>query len=251
MYEFTHGIDHVGKNGVAPILVVGKEVCEQDFIERDLSAIQGIFIRHRGLDKGVKWQDLNIEFLGERFPNLRYLYIEFGDLCDVSGLGSQPAVEYLTLICPKLRQRVDRPQFQNARHAEIQIPTQYLEHLVPLKVEKLELFRPKFAALDELPSRQHLADLRVVYARNLESLRGFENFSSMIRAVFDDCPNLIEIDHSLKDSPIREIWLMGVRKLINIDCLTEAKSLEKVRVIEASQELVVPEAIRSIFQDRA
>ncbi len=84
MYEFTHGIDHIGKDGIAPILKVGKGVCEQDFIERDLSAIQGIFIRHRGLDKGVKWQDLNIELLGKKFPNLRYLCIEFGDQCDVT-----------------------------------------------------------------------------------------------------------------------------------------------------------------------
>lgn len=97
MYEFTHGIDHIGQDGIAPVLMVGKAVCEQDFIERDLSDIQGLFIRHRGLDKGVTWQDLKIELLGKRFPNLRYLSIEFGDRCDVSGLGPQPALEILTL----------------------------------------------------------------------------------------------------------------------------------------------------------
>lgn len=251
MYEFTHGIDHIGKNGVAPILIVGKEVCEQDFIERDLSAIQGIFIRHRGLDKGVKWQDLNIELLGKRFPNLRYLYIEFGDLCDVSGLGSQPAVEDLTLICPKLKQRVDRPQFQNARQAEMQIPTQYLEHLVPLKIEKLKLFRPKFSTLGELPPRLLLAELRVVYARNLETLNGLENFPDLAYVNFFGCPNLVELGNVFGKSQIREIWLTGVRKLQSIEGLEKAKVLEKATVIEASKELVIPEAIRAFVKDRA
>jgi len=251
MYEFTHGIDHIGKDGIAPILKVGKGVCEQDFIERDLSAIQGISIRHRGLDKGVKWQDLNIELLGKKFPNLRYLCIEFGDQCDVSGLGAQPAVEDLTLICPKLKQRKDLPQFQNAQQAEIQIPTQYLANLVPQKVEKLELFRPKFLALDELPPRHQLAELRVVYARNLKTLRGLEKFPELVKAAFCDCPNLVEIGELFEKSLIREIWLSGVRKLQNIAGLTQAKELKKVRVIEASKELVVPDAIRSIFKDRA
>jgi hypothetical protein len=231
--------------------VIGKEVCEQDFIERDLSAIQGIFIRHRGLDMGVKWQDLNIELLGKKFPKLRYLHIEFGDQCDVSGLGVQPAVKDLTLLCPKLKQKKDFPQFQNAQQAEIQIPTKYLKSLVPLKVEKLELFRPKFVALDELPPRQQLAELRVVYARNLETLRGLEKFPELAKAAFCDCPNLVETGEVFEKSEIQDIWLSGVQKLRNIADLAKAKSLEKVRIIDPPKELVIPETIRDIFEDRA
>ena len=251
MYEFTHGIDHVGKNGFAPILVIGKEVCEQDFIERDLSGIQGVFIRHRGLDSGVKWQDLNIELLGVKFPRLRYLYIEFGDKCDVSGLGEQSFIEELTLICPKLKQKIDQPQFENARKAELQIPVQYLRNLVPLNIEELELFRPRFFVLEELPLRRLLVNLRVVYARNLENLKGIENFPALSRAVFADCPNLMEIGDYFQDSRIREIWLTGVGKLRNMDGLINAKLLEKAFVIEASKELVVPDQIRVLVRDRA
>ncbi len=251
MYEFSHGIDHVGKNGIAPILIIGKEVCEQDFIERDLADIQGVFIRQRGLDNGVKWQNLNIELLGIKFPRLRYLCIEFSDKCDVSGFGEQPFVEKLILICPKLNQKIDQPQFQNAKVAKLQIPTQYLSNLVPLNVRDLDLFRPKFYLLEELPPRQLLAKMKVTLARNLNCLKGIENFPSLTCAVFDDCPNLIEVGDHFQRSPICEIWLTGVRKLRSIDGLIKAKFLEKAFVIQAPKELAVPDEIRALVRDRA
>ena len=251
MYEFTHGIDHVGKNGFAPILVIGKKVCEQDFIERDLSGIQGVVIRHRGLDSGVKWQDLNIELLRIKFPRLRYLHIEFGDKCDVSEFGEQSFVEELTLICPKLKQKIDQPQFRSVKKAKLQIPTQYLNNLVSLNIQNLELLRPKFSFLDELPARQLLSKLKVAYGRNLQTLKGIEGFPNLIQAAFIDCPNLTEVGDFFQNSMVREIWLSGVRSLTNIDGLVCAQFLEKAFVIDADGNLVVPNAIRDIVRDRA
>lgn len=157
----------------------------------------------------------------------------------------------MTLICPKLKQSVDQPQFQNARRAEVQIPTQYLANLVPEHIESLELFRPKFSTLDALPPRLKLTKLRVTYARNLETLAGIKNFPALENAVFFDCPNLVNVAHEFDGSAIRGIWLSGVRKLQSIDGLAKAKLLEKATVIEASKELVVPGAIRGIVKDRA
>lgn len=251
MYEFTHGIDHVGKNGFAPILVIGKEICEQDFIERDLSDIQGIDIRQRGLDIGVRWQDLNIGLLGKKFPRLRYLHIEFGDQCDLSEFGNQPLIEDLTLICPKLKQKIDQLQFQNARKSKIQIPVQYFSNLISSNIEELELVRSKIFTLEELPQRRLLSKLRVVFARNLENLRGIENFPALIDSTFTDCPNLIEVGDNFQDSSIRQIWLAGVKKLRSIDGLVNARSLEKAFVIGSSKELIIPEAIRALVKDRA
>lgn len=250
MYEFTHGIDHIGNNGAAPILVIGKDVCEQDFIARDLSDIQGIYIRHRGLDSGVQWRDLNIELLGKKFPRLRYLYIEFGDSCDVSDFGDQPLVEHLTLICPKLKQKRDHPQFQNAQKIELQIPTVYFANLISKAVEDLTLVRPKISTLEELPPRQTLNELKVVLARNLESLKGIENFSSLTSAAFSDCPNLVEIGNQYGHSRIREMLLCGCKKLRSIDGLAQAQSLEKSVVIGTPKDLIIPAEILPIFKNR-
>lgn len=250
MYEFTHGIDHIGKDGFAPILVIGKNVCEQDFIARDLSEIQGIYISHRGLDSGVQWCDINIELLGEKFPHLRYLHIEFGNSCDISDFGDQPLVEHLTLICPKLKQKHDQPQFQNAQKIELQIPTQYFANLISKTVKDLTLFRPKIVTLKDLPPRQTLSKLKVALARSLESLQGIENFSNLTSATFSDCPNLVEIGDQYGQSRIQEMWLCGCKKLRSIDGLAQAPSLEKSVVIGAPEELIIPDGIIPIFKNR-
>lgn len=250
MYEFTHGIDHIGRNGFAPILVIGKNVCEQDFITRDLSDIQGIHISHRGLDDGVQWHDINVELLGKKFPQLRYLHIEFGSSCDVSDFGDQPLVEHLTLICPKLKQKHVRPQFQKAQIIELQIPTEYFADLISNRVEELTLYRPKISTLNELPPRQTLRKLKVVLARNLKNLQGIENLSNLASATFSDCPNLVEIGNQYEKSCIREMSLFGCKKLRSIEGLAQAQSLEKSVVIGGPKELVVPDEIIPIFKNR-
>jgi hypothetical protein len=248
MHDFLHGINHSGWNGIAPLLVVGCSIERDDFVVRDLSSIQGVVIRQRGLEKGLMWDDLGMELLASKLPNLQLVDIEYADKCDVSVFGQQPAVTHLNLNCPKLRQKSDCKQFINATHVELRIPDQYLDQLLSKNIENLLIGAPKFVSLKALEEHRFLKKLVIQYARNLKTLDGIENFPNLLEAVFTDCPNLLEVGNEFDKSNIQKILLSGVRRLVNIDGLSKAKYLVDAKVILASKELVIPSTIQSLLK---
>jgi hypothetical protein len=104
---------------------------------------------------------------------------------------------------------------------------------------------PKFESLKALDLRQNLKKLVVQYARNIKTLSGIENFPNLLEGYFTDCPNLLEVGDSFDNSCIQKILLSGVRRLISIEGLVNARFLAEAKVILASKNLVIPEAIRS------
>lgn len=243
MYEFLHGIDHCGVDGISPILVLGGAVKEEDFLARDLSEIQGVTICERGLARGVAWPDLCVNKIAEKLPRLRLVNVEFSGWCDIEDFGPQLRAERLRLICPKIRRKSDVRQFSSAVIADLLIPDKFLAELIPESVENLTLTRPKMVSLDLIGVRNNLAELRIQLARNIENLNGVENFPKLVDLFVTDAPNLVRIGENFSKSSVRHLLLAGVKRLVDIKGLIGAKRLSKVSIIYASKEIAIPDSI--------
>jgi hypothetical protein len=225
-YSFEHGVDHVGYDGVAPILYVGGPVLAQDFVERDLSRIRGVSISQRGLPKGIKWKDLNLGLLFEALPRIEYLRVFFEDTASLDVIGSQPALRQLVVDCPKARGTI-RGELPLLQTAELRWPDACTASMVAPGLENLSLVKPQCEDLSPLSHLSSLRDLGIFYARHFHSFQGLASLPELVHLQVRNCPNLVDLNSfTLQPGPRRLeidscVGLVDALAILNLTSLRE------------------------------
>ena len=244
MNGFEHGIDHVGHNGFAPLLVIGGAIRESDFHERDLEKIEGVVITDRGLLKNTTWSDLNLKLLGERLKTLKYLSVEFSGKVDLSEFGLQRNMLHVKLHCPKLA-NLSGKIFPELIEAELSVPDSALMSLSPLTIKKLSLIRPKLKDFVVLEDYKALKTLDVYYARNVLSLHGLLNLLELDWLGLHDCPSFISIGAKHAMPGPTELMLGGCGRFSDFSNLEYLSKLRKVSLFGKGPSVAIPEYFKN------
>jgi len=244
MEDFEHGIDHVGRRGVAPLLVIGGPIYQSNFEVRDLSLIQGVIVKERGLPKGLSWADLNLSILGERLKNLRHLVIEFSGKVNLEDFGLQANMAYIYLNCPKMIPP-SYPLFPALDEAEILVPDAALSNLLVPSVEILTLHRPHFKDLTLLSESRALRSLDIHFARNLTSLNGLSDSSSMEVLGLHHCPSLTRVGPQKRMPGPTELVVGGCKRLADLSGVELFSKLRKLSLLGSGPEVVISEALKA------
>jgi len=240
--NFEHGIDHVGRCAVAPLLVIGGPVTNSDFEIRDLSSIQGVVVSERGLPEAISWADLNVRLLGERLRNLRYLYVDFSGKVNLNDIGQQMNMTYIELDCPKMLP-LNQVLFPKLVETEVRVPDEALRTLLVPGIEKLTVIRPRFQDLSLFSKNRTLRSLDIHLARNLTSLAGLSDASSLEWLGLHDCPLF---DHTGLVNEIpgpTELMLAGCKRLGDLSGLELFSKLRKLSLLGAGPHVTIPDAL--------
>lgn len=239
--EFEYGIDHCG-HGIAPLLVIGGPVYASNFEVRDLSTVQGVVIKERGVPKGLSWSDLNLRILGDQLKNLRFLDIEFSGKVSLDDFGKQPNLTKLYLNCPKML-APSYPLFPALIDADILVPDAALRNLLVPSLEKLALERPHFRDLTILSENRALRSLNVSLARNLTSIDGLPDSLHMDTLVFSDCPQLTRVGPQKAMPGPTEMILGGCKRLDNLSGVELFSKLRKLSLVGHGPQVVISKAL--------
>lgn len=227
-YSFEHGIDHCGRSGTAPLLVIGGPVSEQDFVERDLSDIRGVIVNQSGQPKGTRWRDLNMRLLFERLSPIEYLNIEFDGPVDLGDVGVQPKLHRLYVRCPNAKVGIDHA-FPAVIEANVRWPVECTERMIGESVRDLEWIRPGISDFRQLAHLKGLEQLRVGLTPRLESLTGLMALTKLFRLSVFDCQQLVSIGI---DAPCRKPEFVSINGCRNLSDLTPVRYLQKLRHLE-------------------
>lgn len=243
-YGFEHGIDHCGHAGVAPLLVVGGPVQEQDFLARDLSTIRGVIVAQNGQRKGTRWRDLNLRRLFDGMPPIEYLDIEFDGTVDLADIGVQRQLRHLHVKCPNAKVGVAEA-FPAVERADVRWPAVCTEHLLGPSVRELQWIRPSIADLTPLAKFKGLESLRLGLTPRLESLKGLEALPKLSRVVVFDCQQLVDLG---VEKPCRRPEFLTINNCRNLRDFTAVRHLHGLRsleVLDCGDELRLPASLQT------
>lgn len=227
-YSFEHGIDHAGRLGIAPILVIGGPIQERDFTERNLESVAGVVIVEKGIPNRPNWKELNLKLLFSKIKALRYLSIEFEKKCDLNDVGLHWDLEFFSLNAPNATW-TEAGLLKACRVLQAQAPLDVIEKLMGVGVNQMELIRPSFFDLEMVSRCVNMESLDIWRAKGLTSIRGIEGLRSLQWLGVHDCPSLETID--LPKIGPKEIVIGGCKKLKSIVADAEVGRLEKIAVL--------------------
>jgi hypothetical protein len=243
-YSFEHGIDHCGRDGVAPLLVVGGPVSERDFIERDLGAIRGVLLTDRGLPRGIAWRDLDLALLFRRLGPQEYIDISFKGPVDLADLGDQPELRVLHIDCDNVK-RPPGHVFARLEQAMLRWSDECSRKALPPTLRELRLLRPKMRDFGPIEHLRGLRRLHVDLARSLVSLEGLESLASLESLGLHDCPNLAAGALSSDVRTSLEVTVSGARKIPALDWLPRLRGARRIELAFEPKSLKLP---RSLLQ---
>lgn len=225
-YSFEHGIDHCGREGIAPILGVGHRVTERDFIERDLSGIRGVSVSQHGLSKGTRWNDLNMSYLFTRLTGVEYLRILF-DRIDLDEVGQLPALRDLEIDCPAVRNTL-RGEMPHLHTARLRWSDACTAGLNAPQLQKLTLIRPRSEDLTIVSHLASLVELDIHYGRSLRSLSGVEALRSLKWLGLHDCANLSDLSTCGRVLGPEQLMIGGCRRFADATGAEQVTGLKKL-----------------------
>ncbi|MCP5268134.1 MAG: hypothetical protein H6943_03735 [Zoogloeaceae bacterium] len=228
-YSFEHGIDHCGRDGIAPILHVGHKVTERDFVERDLSDVRGVVVSQRGLSTGTKWADLNLAYLFSQLRSIEYLLIWFDDSINLTDIGHLPALRHLEVDCPTVRGTL-QGELLNLRSAQVRWSDKCTASLNAPNIDTLTLIRPLNDDLGIVGHLTSLASLDIHYSRSLRSLSGIEKLYLLEWLGIHGCSMLTDLN-SIDEMPSpTQLVVGGCNKFCDAVGATRFRRLNKLSI---------------------